>query len=488
MLEKNLGKKTLLMKKILFIEFWNLTPHLETALEIAKRHCDDGDRVHFVFCGHDTLFEEGIILSAKSASYLTKLPEVKGIELILSSSLKFTPRVKFNAVVHDIPYVFNDLHDLMNYHYKDFEAGLAVASSLVSQVRNSNPDLNNYSNQIHLMLESAIQVFDFTKEIIEHEKPDVVYTFNGRLCNSRAVFSAAKASKVEVRLHETGSSKDRYTAYPFLPHDQHNVQRSMKDLWSVLDNDLCNKVAHEFFTNRRSGNILYGTVFTDKQKLGCTPKFKKEKRVITYFSSSDDEFVAVGDVYKWVGWKSQLEAVKDLIAICLNIGNIDLYIRLHPHLAKKSFDDQKRWLTLKEIPNVTLISFDSEVDTYAMIDNSDIVVSAGSTVGIEAVYWGKVSISLGPSFYSELGATYNPVSRAELTQYLLAEDLTADRSKALPYGYYMSTFGTTFKYYNAIERFKGEFMGHNLQKRSIPWRIKDKLRRVMFKFKSNLIG
>jgi hypothetical protein len=469
------------MKKILFIEFWNLTPHLETALELAKLHCDDGDHVHFVFCGHDTLFQEGLLLTAKSASFLNKLPEVRGIELIASNNLKFTPRVKFRPVVHDVPCAFNDLNDLMGYHYNDFEAGLAVASSLVSMLGNSSPDLTKHTDRIRLMLESTIQVFNFSKELLRLEQPDIVYTFNGRLCNSRAVLSAARLSDVEIRLHETGSSKDRYTAYPFLPHDRHNIQKMMKSAWVSADRSCRDKIAGEFFINRRNSKIPYGHVFTDRRKLGATPEIKKGAKVVTYFSSSDDEFMAVGDVFKWVGWKNQLEAVEDLISLCSEIGGIELFIRLHPHLEKKSIEDQERWLALQRFPGVKLISFDSDVDTYAMIDNSDVVVSGGSTVGIEAVYWERPSICLGPSFYSELGVTYNATSRSELCEYLLAENLTADRSKTLPYGYYMNTFGTPFRYYKAIERFKGEFLGCDLQKRTIPWRVKEKLKRVFFK-------
>ena len=187
--------------------------------------------------------------------------------------------------------------------------------------------------------------------------------------------------------------------------------------------------------------------------------------------------------------------LRDLIRICSGGENIQLFIRLHPHVRKKSREDQLRWLALGEIKGVNIVSFDSDVDTYALIDQSDVVVTAGSTVGIEAVFWRRPSITLGPSYYSELGVTLHPRSSAELKAMLASDKLPVERERTIPYGYYMSTFGTKFLHYVPETLFKGKFMGvdlHGVTEKRLKWlrlkQIATKPIRALSKLSGKLSG
>ncbi len=169
-----------------------------------------------------------------------------------------------------------------------------------------------------------------------------------------------------------------------------------------------------------------------------------------------------GSIFKFAVWKTQFDAVTDLIDIFQKDSNIQLFIRIHPHVHEKSRQDQLRWLALGAREGVTIVSFASDVDTYALIDRSDIVVTAGSTVGIEAAFWGRPSITLGPSYYSELGVTLHPQSVDALKAMIEADDLPVGRDRAIPYGYYMVTFGKEFIRYVPETIFKGKFLGVDL--------------------------
>lgn len=468
------------MKKVLLIEFWNCTPHLETALEIAKNHSDAGDEVDFVFCGHDTPYQEGLSLTARSASFLTQLPERKGHALIASERIRFTPRCRLEPVEVSGPEFFKDINALKQFKYGTFEAGLAVASSLVSRLKNSNPDLVQRASEVRTMLNSTIQVYEFAKKTIAEKKPDIVYTFNGRFCHPRAVMRAAEESDVEIRLHERGASRDRYVALPFMPHDRIRIQEKMISAWNDAEPAERKKMGEAFYIQSRQGAEQSWKSFIDLQKRNAIPELHRNKKIVTYFSSSDDEFVAVGDIFKWRGWENQMEAVRDLVTVCNEIGGIQLFIRLHPHLREKSSEDQQRWLSLADLDGVSLISFDSEIDTYAMIDHSDVVVTGGSTVGIESVYWGTPSILLGPSFYSDMGATYNATSKKELGDLIVRNDLKAERCNSLAYGYYMATYGELYRHYVARDLGAGEFLGVDIQKKSPAWIVFNKIYSLIY--------
>jgi hypothetical protein len=120
---------------------------------------------------------------------------------------------------------------------------------------------------------------------------------------------------------------------------------------------------------------------------------------------------------------------------------------------------------------LSVIPPEAPADTYTLLRNADKVLTFGSTVGIEAVFWGKPSILAGPSFYRNLGGTYNPSSHEELLS-LLREDLEPkDRLPAIRYGYYMNSYGIPFRHYEAEDFAHGRFRGRDLNSTGISWPI-----------------
>jgi hypothetical protein len=154
---------------------------------------------------------------------------------------------------------------------------------------------------------------------------------------------------------------------------------------------------------------------------------------------------------------------------------------MHPNMRKMSAAEREKWFAL-ESKALTVIHPESPVSTYALLRAADKVLSFGSTVGIEATYWGKPSILAGRCFYEGLGATYNPASHEELVELLVAELPAKDRTAALMYGFHMSTFGTPFKWWVADGFESGKFKGVDLRakkKKSRPraW-LSDRAREV----------
>jgi hypothetical protein len=107
---------------------------------------------------------------------------------------------------------------------------------------------------------------------------------------------------------------------------------------------------------------------------------------------------------------------------------------------------------------------ESDVDTYALIENASVVVSFGSTVGIEAVYWNKPSVLLGPSFYQDLGAAYKVATHEDALDAILRPKL-GDKEMALAYGYWANTRGEAYKYYEPDDFYTGTFCGVNLDRK-----------------------
>ncbi|MAO41303.1 MAG: hypothetical protein CMK70_14200 [Pseudohongiella sp.] len=449
--------------KVIFFETTNATPHIETSLELAKLHIEKGDYVEFHFLGHSVPFTEFLI--RKVGLFLPGcLPERKGAELIRSNRFRFievhTDSIKANLALP----VLNTADDLRAYKYKSYNAGLSALSSLVSHTKSSSPDFLYNKKLLRKILISGISIYEYVGSILRLSNPDLVYFFNGRFANNRAILDAAQEQNVNLMIHERGANKNKYVTRPFMPHDFEKIRTEISQAWSHIHNAEKYGISKDFFEGKRKGLEQGWKSFTKGQKQGVTlSNFGMSRKLITYYSSSDDEFVAVGEIVKWDRWPDQLSAVRDLIDIVRNNKSLALVIRIHPHMAEKHEDDLKPWLDLDLPENARIVLPTDELDTYSQIEESDVVVTCGSTVGIESVYWGTPSVCLGPSLYSQLDAVYLPTNKAELHSMLLIDSLNAQCDRALPYGYYMATFGIDYKFYKAETLHSGTFMGVNLQ-------------------------
>jgi hypothetical protein len=449
-----------------FFDFQHKQPLLETSFELVHRHLARGDQVTYRFLGFDV--PNVSFMSPVTGSVLAGrwLPERKAARLVATDSFSFRPRSRI--ALKPLPFPLpGTLPELRSIEYRDFDLGMAVASSLITRTGNSRVEPREHRTVVRKMLQGAIAVYDLALEVLEDEEPDLVYLFNGRFAYERAVLRACQANGVPYMIHERGSSPERYYLRPYIPHDRVRLQADVRASWeAVRDHADALDVAHRWFVERREGEPRDWPSFTAKQVPDSLPSVAPNKRIVAYFSSSDDEYEAIGSEYQWEGWKDQFDAVTRLIGVVEDLEDVELVVRVHPNLLTKHRAERTRWMGVAEgAHSVTVIAPESHIDTYALIDAADVVVTSGSTIGIEAVYWRRPSLLLGPSEYDELGAAHRVRSVEELRALLTEPSLPVDPETALAYGYHRATFGEPFTLYKPTAFSGGTFMGVELR----PW-------------------
>ena len=92
----------------------------------------------------------------------------------------------------------------------------------------------------------------------------------------------------------------------------------------------------------------------------------------------------------------------------------------------------------------------SPVDSYELMKAADIVVTYGSTVGVESAYLGKPTIVMGPSAYGILGCAEEVHSPDELADALDGAK-AADAERAVCYGLMMMRRGMVFRHVQGDE-------------------------------------
>jgi hypothetical protein len=178
------------------------------------------------------------------------------------------------------------------------------------------------------------------------------------------------------------------------------------------------------------------------------------KKNIIIFNSSEDEFAAVGPEWKNPVYKDQLTGIKAILEDLQFEKDIWIYLRIHPNLEDVKDEDTMALYDL-HYQNLTIVKPDSKISSYELLFNASKVVTFGSTMGIEAVYWGIPSISIGITLYSDFNATYQPANHKQVIEMIKSDLKPSAPEPALKYGFFYKTFGVDYKLYTPTDILSG---------------------------------
>ena len=438
------------MRIIVYSVYAYLEFFFETELEIIKTNLDQGNEVFVVKCGMtldscmwNVIHDPEVCAYCQSRAFRGfKIAGLKDDHLLNLKRMK-------EAYKTEIPF-FNTTQQLKDFSFEGNDIGLGVYSSLVSQKRDMDVSSNNEKERIERSCRMAINVHLNFAELIPSLKPDAIYLFNGRFAEIRPLIKLSRRFGINYYTHEVAMG----TYYKYIIfentfiHDQKYIHNEIIEFWenSNLPENEKESEGLKWFSDRRNG-IAHGhkLFIQDQAKNKLPSNFDYKKKNIAIFNHSDDEFVSFD------GWNIPLFNDQN-IAICkivehfLQNGNINFYLRLHPNLAKLENAKVKEALSLN-FKNLTIIRPTDDIDTYALLNACDSVITFGSTVGIEATVWNKPSIFIGMSYYKDLDCTYIPESVEEVFELIEKDIKPKDKRDALKYGFWFEHSGIDFIYY-----------------------------------------
>ena len=350
---------------------------------------------------------------------------------------------------------FDSIDSIKNLIVEESDIGLAALSSMVSILREPEPNLNIYQDLIKAQIETALIVHFSIKNHILNYKPDEIVLYNGRLAILRPVLRLAQTMGIQVYVHERAGTLDRYSLTS--NHSPHDLLL-MKDLISSfyfessLSEQEKKEIARTWFDERCNNQDSGGFHFTKLQEIGLLPKsINTNKLKISIFNSSEDEMVAIG------GWENpcylnQNDALEKIFSSLSD--HVQLILRIHPNLNKiKNSQTQFVEVLKNRFPQVDIVPASSKVSTYSLIQASDIVITFGSTVGIESCYQQKLTILLGRSMYEDAKSLIKPDNHNKFVQIIMEIVKTRkfpliefkDEDWAM-YGFFCKYYGNSFKF------------------------------------------
>lgn len=470
--------------KILIVSLFNSwVTHFGAELEIAQRHLDDGDEVEFLGC-------DGCITYC-AANPRGKISKCDRCRLRRREGLKLLSRpVKQHRLGDYLSQNSRELEREIDKSVKDpataeaftfggHDLGAGALSSTIWRARDPLVETEDARGLLVRYTKGAVRAYLATKSFLSaHPGYGKAYVFNGRLGCTRGVYRACREiTDMDTITHERGSSIHKFSLFlNSMPHSRAFWHREILRSWDEANDKLaCERIAETFYQERRGGVAVAWRSFTKDQDASLHPEhYDPAKTNVVIYNSSEDEFVGLGPEWKNPVYEMQSQAVERIVTEGLErYPNIHFYLRVHPNLTGVTNKDVSALnnLAAKGLSNFTLLSPDSKVSSYTMLDLADKVVSFGSTMGIEATFWGKPSIMAGRCFYDNLGAVYAVSKHDELMELLGLELEAKPKLGALQYGYYARTHGTPFRYWQAkdfsVGTFKGKYL--NREPKSAIW-------------------
>ena len=286
---------------------------------------------------------------------------------------------------------------------------------------------------VDLAAKSFAYVFDQVTELIKHRDITVVALYNGRFLHDRAVAAAAQRLGIPLLNYDLGGNQTNFDLTIDDTHDWEALQRRMLSLYERWDPEERDALGSSWFLERTQHIDPTNARFVEAQKIGSMIELPKDKKIVVYFSSSGDEIIELDlnwDAY----FGGQENALRLLSKICSEDPNIFLVVRSHPHKRHKPTNDVKEWLAAVEeaSPDIHLDPH-SDVDSYALMRRADVVVTYGSTSGIEAAFAGKPVAVMGPSAYNILGAASSVTNEDELRS-VIEDPQPGNLAGAVSYG------------------------------------------------------
>lgn len=447
------------MKKVYFLPSSLDVNKVGPILEQLYVDISDNDQISLIIC--DKVMNTCSLNLNKNP--LVCLSCVKNVDRIVSkfdifqnvsvyrlSDFAIEVKLEFNeAEERDLEYYNN-----LTWDENKYDVGSAVVSTFVSHKRDISNIITKKEQKILFQYYlDSIRLYESFNNFINIYNPDEIIIFNGRLFDTRPVLRLCQSKAITCSVIEIcGYKQKNWIKFTnTLPHDIDEYIKNVENTWNSEPNyEFKHITGTKFFILRSEGKKTNDKSYVQRQNPNLLPEdFNKNKKNITIFNSSEDEFFSLGSQWKKI-YNSQTDGIKYVCKLVEDKPKYHVYLRIHPNLATVDADFVKElYLLENEFKNLTVINPNSSVSSYHLMMQSDKILTFGSTMGIEATFFGKPSLSLGSSFYNKIdGAYYITKPDDPIISTFLFNDLQPkSKENAVKYGYYQMNAGTQFKYW-----------------------------------------
>ena len=272
-------------------------------------------------------------------------------------------------------------------------------SALFSHLKTPNPRKSAFLyRKIKRRLEvDALSIHDFCLNQFSKKHYCEVYVRNGRLPLQVAVVEAAKKFNYSVVFWELGMRANNMYIGNNTPQDW----RSIKDFHEsftpssaqlLTAKDWLTRRTHVVAGSDRFSTNLFSKRF-DASKSSLGEGGPRQSSQLSFFTSSQDEYWALGDLWPKSDWGNQYSAFNQIMDAAGETRALRPVVRMHPNTIEKSpkyvLSEVRSVSRLKALhPDLRIVWPHQSENSYDLACASQWVVVWNSTMGMEAMFLG----------------------------------------------------------------------------------------------------
>lgn len=324
-------------------------------------------------------------------------------------------------------------NELQQAAWKGRPVGQWAATSVFYQLRSSSLDMGDpgHVELLQQHLRGVVLASEAIEVLYDEVQPDTVVLLNGRFFTHWAAFELARERGIRVVTHERGLNKN--TARFAENHRTHELA-PIRELWDVwkdvpLSEERLDGVL-DVLRNRCLGIDYAVNPFSPPLGAKGQPESIRahlgldDRPVVAVFTSSNDETAAFAD--RCAGaFPDATDFLPATLELARQLPQVQFVIRVHPNVQSRLGTNQAQLAEAIAMragapENLRVILPDEVISSYALVDEADIGVVYGSTIGLEMACAGKQVLCMAQSTYAHVGCTRNLVEAAEYLPELLA--------------------------------------------------------------------
>jgi hypothetical protein len=466
--------------------------HFETDLEIMHTCIDNKEEIVVVVCNGKLPACIQADKNSPDKCLRCRSRISNGLSMLPKNKVMITELPEVNERLLQIPDSFKDASDVFAFKWEAADVGKAAISTLSMRYNYEHKfeNLQEHIPQLHRDIRAGYMVYEGMKKVFRSIHIDKVYLFNGRFASLRALMRLCQKEGVAFATHERAGLLEKYWIIEnSIPHDKGYLGKEAKELWkSHTETDI--EQAKQWYYRRRNGQSDAWYSFVKNQEKGKLPegfeRYEHKKKVVIYNST-------IGEYWGVDGWDDLVyqdpnEGIEMILRDFLKNPDYVFFLRVHPNLARTPENAQVRDIEKirTKYKNIVIIPAESPICSYDLMDNSDMILTFGSTIGVEACFWGKTSILAGKATYDELDCCYVAKNHEEVTGLINRCPPPKSPSAALVYSSWELRRGNFFNYFKPIGLSDGLFKGKRVNPSwlgqkpyNVTKRIENKLKREM---------
>lgn len=443
-------------------------PELEVILSRCQLILDKGLKLDIITCSGEkgyacskNIFSQRLICHLCNKNKNRGMSKLKGkFNVINTSKIDFKSKIFKKKI-------FSNPKNLKKFTYHKSDLGQSVYSSYLGLTRDYGFEGHLSESSCKALLSSSITIYNFFSNYIKKNKVKKIILFNGRHNQYRPVVRIAQKNKIKLEVNEFFESGNDRSVRQFndhLPGDIKNFAKDIEKVWKKKSNS---KQAYNYFRDKSRGTIKDDTSsYVLKQKKNTLPiNWDNSKRNIVYFTSSQDEYAALGGEYDKIIYKDQFDSIKEISKAIKSKKDKDIFfwIKCHPNLDNVFWNYHKKVFSLHDPKNnIYVIPPNSKVSTYSILKACEKVITFNSLIGIESVYWKKPSIIIGRRVYEKLDCIYKPKNHNQTMKMIFNKKLEPKSvTGAYKYSVHWVEGGSKLKYLSGSMYHNKDFRFNN---------------------------